>query len=224
MTASPASHVARVATIRDVGGDMMLVTLDVPDAVRDSYVRPGQYAAIALGNESGYFVLGGREQRLPWEFLLRRGGGLADLIFEANVGTEVRVSNALGGGFPVESARGEPVVIAVTAGAIAAARATVARRIEDGDASLTRLLVGARSVASLPMRDDLDAMRIAGAAVRIILSRDPLGTIRYVQHALAEEGVRDAWVFIAGADAMIADVRTTAHALGVPAARVVSNA
>jgi len=218
---SAASHVARVVEKRDADGGMMLVALAVPDAARDSYVRPGQYAEVALASESGYFALGNRERTSPWEILLRRGGGVADRIWDAREGTNVVVSSALGRGFPVESARGEDALVVVTAGAFAAARATIARRVADGDGARTRLLVGARTVESVPLRDEIDAMRVVCVEARIVLSKS--AEPRYVQHALAEMFTPRAWVFIAGADAMISDVRAAARALGALDDRVVAN-
>ncbi len=99
--------VARVAGRRDVGGGMTLFALDVPTVLRESYVRPGQYAHLTLTSEDGFFVLGSRERRSPWEIVLRRGGGVADLLLAAPIGLEVTASEALGAGFPMDDARGE---------------------------------------------------------------------------------------------------------------------
>jgi NAD(P)H-flavin reductase len=229
MSSAATSHLARVVGNRSAGGEMKLVALDVPDVVRASYTRPGQYVHVALRGETGYFALGnraGREGTAPWEILLRRGGGVADLLFDASDGLEVNVSIALGPGFPVDSARGESALVVVTAGAFAAARATIAHRIADGDASKTSLLVGARTIESVPLQDEIDAMSARGVDVRIVLSRTTAPHIaegaRYVHHVLSKEHAR-AWIFIAGADTMIADVRAAASALGAPTERVLSN-
>ncbi len=219
------SHVVRVAGRRDVGGEMALVAFDVPDELRGTYVRPGQYAHFSVSSDGGYFALGNREGRGPWEILVRRGGGVADVLHDAPVGLEVVATTALGSGFPVEVARGEDAVVIVTAAAMAAARSTVHRRIDDGDASATRLLVGARTRDSLPLRDEIETMRKAGVDVQIVLSRDESPReARYVQHALEREWAAHAWLFVAGADAMIADVRAAALALGARTDRIVSNA
>lgn len=224
-TAPRSSYVAHVAGRRDVGGGMTLFALDVPGVLRDSFVRPGQYAHLTLIGEGGYFVLGSRERRSPWEIVLRRGGGFADLLLAAPVGLDVAASKALGDGFPVDAARGHDAIVLVTAGAIAAARTVVGRRIEDGDAGRTRLVMGARSLDTVPFEDELGAIRAAGVMVRIVLSRGdaPTHARGYVQHVLEREWTPGAWVFVAGADAMVRDVRATAYALGAPPGRVVSN-
>lgn len=216
--------VARLVGRRDVGGEVTLFSFDVSDAHRASYVRPGQYANFTVGGESGYFVLGSREERTPWEILLRRGGGVADALHDARIGLDVDATTALGAGYPVDDARGEDVAVVVTAGAMAAARATVGRRIEDGDAARTRLLIGARTRGTLPLQDEIEAMREAGVTTDLVFSReDASRDIRYVEHVLERGFQSGGWVFVAGSDAMIADVRAAALALGANASRVVSN-
>jgi NAD(P)H-flavin reductase len=221
--------VARVAGRRDVGGGMTLFALDVPSALRESYVRPGQYAHLTLTSEAGYFVLGSREKRSPWEIVLRPSGGVADLLIAAPIGLEVTASEALGAGFPMDDARGDDVIVLVTAGAIAAARAVALRRIEDGDGRKTRLVIGARTRDSVPLEDELEVMRTAGVTVHIVLSRE-LGSERhdrgYVQHVLAREWratPSGSWVFVAGAEAMVDDVKRSARTLGASPERIVSN-
>jgi NAD(P)H-flavin reductase len=226
-TAPRASYVAHVAGRRDVGGGMTLFALDVPSALRESYVRPGQYAHLTRVGEAGYFVLGSREKRSPWEIVLRRGGAVADVLLASPVGLDIAASKAIGSGFPVDDARGHHVVMLVTAGAIAAARAVVGRRIEDGDGPKTRLVIGARALHTIPFEDELEAIRAAGVAVRIVLSGegppDPRLDHGYVQHLLDRVWTPDAWVFVAGSDAMVRDVKSTAHNLGALPERVVSN-
>jgi len=221
------SYVVHLAARRDVGGSMTLFAFDVPGVLRESYVRPGQYAYFTLIGEAGYFVLGGRELRSPWEILLRRGGAAADLLMKAPVGTNVAATKALGAGFPVGNARGEEAIVVVTAGAMAAARAVIGRRVEDGDAARTRLVIGARTLDTVPLEDELDTMRSAGVRVRIVLSAKdaPLEYDRgYVQHVLERDWTEHPWVFVAGAPEMVSGVRDAARALGAAAERVVSNA
>ncbi|HEY1956311.1 MAG TPA: hypothetical protein VGH28_11880 [Polyangiaceae bacterium] len=226
-SAQRASYVIQLVGRRDVGGEMTLFAFEVPGVLRESYARPGQYSYFTLIGEAGYFVLGSREKKSPWEILLRRGGAAADLLIRAPVGTNVAAAPAIGAGFPVDGARGEDALVVVTAGAMAAARAVVARRIEDGDAARTRLVIGARTIGSIPLEDEIDAMRTAGVRVRIVLSGTdaPADYDRgYVQHVLEREWTARPWVFMAGAPEMVSGVRAAALALGGDAAHIVSNA
>ena len=224
---SRATYVAHVMARRDVGGGMTLFAIEVPGALRESHVRPGQYAYFTLIGEAGYFVLGNREQHSPWEIFLRRGGAAADLLIAAPVGVEVGATKALGTGYPVEDAREEDALVVITAGAIAAARSVVARRIADGDGPKTRVVIGARTLDAIPIEDELDVMRSAGVRVRVVLSGAdaPEHYDRgYVQHVLEREWTERPWVFVAGSNDMVAGVRAAAAALGSPPERVVSNA
>jgi NAD(P)H-flavin reductase len=205
---------------------MTLFALEVPGALRQSHVRPGQYAYLTLIGEAGYFVLGNRELKSPWEIVLRRGGAVADLLLAAPIGLEVAASKALGAGYPVEAAHRHDVIVLVTAGAIAAARAVVGRRVSDGDAAKTTLLLGARTLDHVPFEDEIATMRAAGVKVRIALSAAPEDSPHargYVQHVLEHEWTHDPWLFVAGSQAMVKDVKSTAHRLGARWERVVSN-
>lgn len=198
---------------------MTLFTLEVPALLREGYVRPGQYAYFELGSEQGFFVLAGREKLAPWEVLVR-GGGLADAMLEAPDGVVLGASPALGHGFPVEQARGANATVVVTAGSFAAARAAVLRRMDEGDAGRTQLVMGARAPEDVPLRDELDAMKAAGVDVHLVIS----SAQGYVQHWLPRiwRGI-DRWVFVAGARPMMEAVMDAAIALGASRERVVSN-
>ncbi len=199
---------------------MTLFSLEVPDVLRESYARPGQYAYFELGSEQGFFVLAGREARGPWEVLVRGGGGVADAMLAAPVGVTLWASPALGHGFPMARARGSVVTIVVTAGSFSAARAAVLWRIDEGDASRTRLVVGARVEQDVPLPEEIDAMRSAGVGVHVVLSSSQ----GYVQDWLPKIWHREtAWVFVAGAKAMMEAAMDAAVALGAPRDHVVSN-
>ena len=220
------TYVAHVTARRDVGGGTTLFAIEVPGALRESHVKPGQYAYFSLIGEAGYFVLGNREKRSPWEIFLRRGGAAADLLIAAPVGVEVGATKALGTGYPMEDARGQDALMVVTAGAIAAARAVVGRRIDDGDGPKTRLVIGARTLDTIPIEDELDAMRSSGVRVRIVLSGGDVPEHYdrgYVQHVLERDWTERPWVFVAGSNEMVAGVRAAAAALGSLPERVISN-
>jgi ferredoxin-NADP reductase len=209
----------RVLGRRDAGGGMTLFTLEVAERLRDSYAHPGQYAYFELGAEQGFFVLAGREKLAPWEVLVR-GGGLADAMLQAPDGVTLGASPALGHGFPVEQARGSAATIVVTAGSFAAARAAVFRRMDEGDATRTQLVVGARAAEDIPLRGEIDAMREVGVDVHVVIS----SAQGYVQHWLPRVWrAAGGWVFVAGARPMMEAVMDAAIALGAPSERVVSN-
>jgi CDP-4-dehydro-6-deoxyglucose reductase len=211
---------------------MTLVTIDVSREVAASYVSPGQYVEVRTSGETGYFVLAGALGARPWELVMRAGGGVSDVLLAAPVGVDVEVSLAIGEGFPMDEARGRPVVIALSGTGIAAGRPIVRRRVVDGDAAITQVYVGARTEAELALREDLAAWREAGVPVVVCLSQgdQPSGEERargYVQDVIRARtppgGWRKSHVFAVGVASMVDALRALAPDLGLPPERVLTN-
>jgi NAD(P)H-flavin reductase len=234
---------ARVTSVVDVGGEMSVVTLAVPDeAIAATYTRAGQYVRLGLGSESGYFVLAhpppnaagrGAPVAGSWQILIK-GGGVADRLLAVAPGSEVCVSPALGEGFPTERARSKPLMVVVGGTGFAAARALVPQRIDDGYARCTSLFVGMRRPQDVPVRDELGRWAEAGVQVTVCLSRpsseDPIATgpvsaaVGYVQDVVRAKGVRHRGpVFVVGPLGLIAAMRDVAHHLGGSPADVFTN-
>jgi NAD(P)H-flavin reductase len=133
-------------------------------------------------------------------------------------------------------------VLAVVGSAVAVARPIVRRRLRERAGQATRIYVGARSAADVPIADELGAWARGGATVTLCLSRPiadglvsaPPLPVRtgWVQRVLAED-VRaglfpGAVVFAAGPETMLDEVRALAapeaHAhLGAVELEVVTN-
>jgi len=227
-------HEARLASRASVGGGLTLVALDAPEAATAAYTSPGQYVEVRAGDagETGYFVLASEPGARPWELIMRSGGGASDVLLVARVGTRVEVSSAIGAGFPMERARRAPLVVAVGGTGIAAARPLVRRRIRDGDARATTLLVGARSRSELALAEDLRGWSDAGVRVLVCLWQpeddEPAdGFFRgYVQDALRTLDLRGAappLVFAVGPAAMVGALRAAAPLVGVAPEHVLTN-
>lgn len=252
------AHRARVASVEDVGGKMSLVTLALDDPIAASYEHAGQYTRLELEGESGYFVLacapaarsplsGGAARREPgprrWQILVR-GGGVADRLIAIPKGTELRVSPALGAGFPNQRAHGRPLLVVVGGTGFAAARALVPARIAGGDAARTTLFLGVRREEDVPLRGELEAWAEAGVGVTICLSRPngagapsredrrdarerPTRAIRahgYVQDVLRARAIKHTGpIFVVGPLGLIAAMRSMAHDLGASPSDVHTN-
>src|SRR5262245_42881125 len=125
---------AILAARRDAGAELLLVGLDVDAELAHAYTAPGQYVQINTERGNGYFVLAGDLGAPRWELLVRNAGGAADALTSLVLGSAVDVSAPLGKGFPLESARGRPLIVAVVGTAMAVARPVMRRRIAEGDA------------------------------------------------------------------------------------------
>jgi NAD(P)H-flavin reductase len=129
-------------------------------------------------------------------------------------------------------------LVGVVGSAVAVARPIVRRRQREGLGDATRVYLGVRSSADVPIERELEEWARAGARVTLCLSRSngaPSAlAVRpgWVQQVLAEDvragQLPDAVVFAAGPKAMLDEVRALAapevHAhLGAVALEVVTN-
>ncbi len=213
---------AVLSSRRDAGGGLTLVSLDVDASLAHAYVAPGQYVELRTQRGKGFFVLAGDVGLARWQLLVRNAGDAADALVNAGAGTSFEVSVPLGPGFPVDRARDRHLVVAVVGSALAVARPLLRMRRDDGKASATHVYVGARSVAEVPLVEEIEGWIRDGSEVVLCLSRGELDHDRerlpaarreagYVQDVVARhvEGGRipHALVFAAGPEAMLSAMR-----------------
>jgi sulfhydrogenase subunit gamma (sulfur reductase) len=228
-------HPARVVARGDAGGGLSVLTVEAARDVLATYTSPGQYIEVRVRGETGYFVLASDPGAHAWELILRAGGGASDVLLAMGAGGSIEVSTAIGAGFPMNEARGRPVIIALSGTGIAAARPLVHRRIADGDAARTQLLVGVRARAELPIEATIDRWAAEGLRVVVCLSQ-PLGHAApddarfrrgYVQDVLrGHPDLRPppgARIFAVGLSSMIDALRELAPALGIAPGHVYTN-
>ena len=224
---------ARLASRSDAGGGMTLVTLEPEPGIAPSYTSPGQYVEVRAQGETGYFALAGFPGELPWELVMRSGGGVSDVLLPAPLGRDVEVTAAIGDGFPMDAARGRLLVVALSGTGVSAGRPLVRHRIAEGDAACTQVWLGVRTYAELPLAADIEAWRAAGVPVVVCLSQPgeaPAGELfarGYVQDVMAARiapgSLADARVFAVGVASMVDAVRALAPRLGLPPEHVHTN-
>jgi NAD(P)H-flavin reductase len=212
------------------GGGLSRVRLAVDVATAATHSRHGQYLEVREGAEQGYFVIASSPGEESWDLLVRDGGTMGDRLRAAPLETAFEITPAQGKGFPVDSAKGRPLVLATTGSGIAAVLSAIGQRIEDGDAHRTFLLYGVRQRDQVALVAELKAMRAAGVDVAICLSREHAtepGFFRgYVQDVAKARGwnLQNGLVFAAGNEAMIEGMREAAPLLGLPEDAVKLNA
>jgi NAD(P)H-flavin reductase len=178
MQEPPAPEIAfevRLRSRRNAGAGMVVVGLDPPPDAAASYASPGQY--VWLG---AWFVLASSPARAPWEVVLRPAGEAAIALATAPIGTMIGSAGPFGDGFPMP--RGAPLVMAATGGAIAAARAVMVERLDRDEMKTTHLFLGVASPEEIPLQDEVERWRAAGADVVVCASSEG----RRVQDAAAE--------------------------------------
>jgi NAD(P)H-flavin reductase len=238
-------HPARLVARRDAGGGMTQMTVEVPVEIAATHTSPGQYVEVRAEGRTGFFVLAnapGTPDVRSWDLVMRAGGNASDVLLTMPPGAELELTAAIGAGFPMADARGRPLIVALSGTGIAAGRPIVERRIAEGDAVNTRVLMGIRTRSELPMRDALEAWMRAGVEVLVCLSKDE-GFIEgvphahgYVQNVLRSakaSGARsgaareDRWesarIFAVGMASMIQGLKAVAPELGISPENVHTN-
>jgi NAD(P)H-flavin reductase len=221
----------------DIGGGLFRVTLEPSPGASESYVRPGQYVVLRADGKTAYFVLAGDVGGATWDLVLRPSGTVALAVLAASVGEPLEVSAAQGTGFPVEEAEGRPLMVVVTGSGIAAARPVLRARIRAAESKTSELFLGVRTVADIPLEDELREWSQAGVGVTVCLSRETVPPGRpgfaagYVQDVARAHAGRLAagappgrrMIFAAGVKEMIAAIRALAADLGAVESDVRTN-
>ena len=206
-----------------VGGELLLISLDVDEERARHYTTPGQYIEVKAETANGYFVLASDVGQRPWQLLVKNAGGAADALATLPLGAPINVAGPKGAGFSVERMKARHVVVAVVGSALGVARPVVRRRIADGAATATHLFLGLRAPTELAIASEVADWAASGVRVILCLSRTELDhhpevlpaahrVVGYVQHALAAaletgEVPHGTLVIAAGSDAMLADMR-----------------
>lgn len=207
----------------DVGGELLLVSLEVSADVARGYTTPGQYIEVKTTSSKGYFVLASPLGSSPWQLLVKNAGGAADALTTLPLGTELEIKGPLGAGFSAPRMDSRHVAVAVVGSALGVARPVLADRIRVGAAARTHLFLGVRAPTDVPILAEVEAWAAEGVRVVLCLSRGELDhhpevasrasrVAGYVQRALARalesgEVPHGTIVIAAGPDAMLAETR-----------------
>lgn len=171
---------ARIMRTVDLVPDIRLFDLRFEDpALAQSFsYRPGQFVELSvLGVGEGPFSLPSTPTR-PGHFQLgiRRAGALTDYLFDhVREGDEVGIRGPLGNGFPVESFRGEDVLLVAGGLGMVPLRGLLSYLIDlRQQFGRVILLYGSRSPEQVLFRDELESLRRRGDA-EILLTVDATG-------------------------------------------------
>ena len=221
-------HAARLTERRD-GHPLVPIALEVDADVRTTHTTPGQYLSIVVAGENGYFVIASEIGALAWRLLVKGGGTVADALLAEPLGATFSITAALGAGFPCDEARGRPLVVAAAGTGIASVPPVATRRVAEGDAARTTVLLGLQRAADLPCAEDVAAWRAAGMAVLLCVSREEhhdTGSFRGYVQDVARAQVRPAdrtMIFAVGPAAMVDGTREIAAQLGAAPGDVRTN-
>lgn len=221
-------HPARLVATRSETPHMRHLRLEVPPAVLESYGIPGQFLEVRRPGEdaTAFFAIANQPGAGGIELLVKRAEGLADLLFDLQVGSELEVSEAMGPGFPLDQAHGRDVLLFATGSGFAPIRAMLQAIEDEREAYGTvHLFFGVRTDADVPFRPELDALAAQGIELHLTISRLPEPTPghgRYVQERFRRvlPPIANAVAYLCGIEGMVSGVTEALHDAGMAADRV----
>jgi NAD(P)H-flavin reductase len=158
---------------------------------------------------------------------MRSGGGVSDVLLAMAPVASVEVTPAIGAGFPMDDARGHPLIVALGGTGIAAGGPILNRRIAEHDAERTQVFVGIKTPSELPTRAGLETWMRAGVEVFVCLSlSQDDGSIEGIRcaHGYVQDVIRartgplrfsGGRIFAVGLASMVEALKALASTLGI---------
>jgi sulfhydrogenase subunit gamma (sulfur reductase) len=202
--------------------------LGVGAEVRASFTAPGQYLHLKVGHAHGPFAPASAPfSEGPLELLFKTGTPLTDGLEALAVGQTLQVTRAEGHGFPLEKAKGHPLLLVASGTGQAPMRSVVESIRADRRAyGPVTLLLGVRSYEHLAYTSEHPAWEADGIDVHVTLSQGPAswkGRTGWVQRHLPHGHLEDTVAFLVGQKAMVEEVRAALAGRGLPRGRVFLN-
>jgi NAD(P)H-flavin reductase len=225
-------HDAVVVSIQPAAEGLVSLRLDVSGTPLPAEFRtPGQYVKLAVeGVGESYFAIASAPEptRSVLEFLLKTGSPLPDALAKLAPGSQVRISQPQGTGFPLEKAQGRRLLLFATGSGISPIRSTVSALLKrPRDFKSVTLYFGVRTPDAFAFSDELSAWEQAGIRVIRTVSRPGSsgwqGLTGYVQSHVGEERLEDAVAFLCGQKEMVRSVTETLVARGLPKENIFLN-
>lgn len=194
--------------------------LRVEEEVGAAFHAPGQYHRVrARAGAESVLAMASAPGTLEFEYLVRGLGAGAEQLIALGVGAQVQVSLPEGPGFPLEAAKGRPLLLVGTGTGIAPLRSVVLTALKNrGAFGPLHLLYGAHDVEQLAYRDELAQWPGEDIEVRATLTRPPngwagaRGRVQAWLHTLPTRGVI---AFLCGQAEMTTQVTEMLVARGV---------
>jgi NAD(P)H-flavin reductase len=207
---------------------LLRLSVDVPHEVVSGFNTPGQYHHVRgdPASASRLVAVGSAPGESRFEYFIRLEEPVDELGATLG-GNELQVTHLEGPGFPINLARGRPLVMVATGTGFAPTRSVLeviaANRRNYGPVAV---LVGLHSELELPRPDELDRWKRSDLTVTHVISQPTPGwkglTGRVQQHLSALK-LDDAIAFLCGQSAMIDDVTKALAIAGLPPERVSLN-
>ena len=220
-----------ILTVKDVREETAQTRLISLNSGQVWSFTPGQIAVLGMEGigESYFAIASAPEDQESMEFLVRKGGGVSEALFEVKLGDKVQAKGPVGKGYPIDQYRGRDFILACVGSAIAPMRSvlrSVCRR--RADFGKIALLYGVRSPGDFSFQRETEAWRQSDIEVVLTVSRPEgewpgkTGYVElYFQEALKE--MTQPVALICGMKAMMEQSREELIRLGVSENEILSN-
>jgi len=219
----------KVQWVRNETPQTRLISLD--GSTVWSFV-PGHVASLGIEGlgESYFAIASAPDDRGGMEFLVKKGGDVANYLFDIKQGSTVLVKGPLGKGFPIEQYKGRDFLIACVGTAIAPMRSII-RSISyrRNDFGKITVIYGSRFPEDFSFAGEIKDWEKMNVQVIMTVSRpegkDWKGKTGHVQSYFADalEKLSQPIVPICGMKAMMEESKRELTRLGVPANEILTN-
>lgn len=226
-----------VASIEDAADGLKGIKVAPPDGVAEGYTIPGQYVQIRQpgAEKAGFFAIASAPGASgDFEFLIKEqpasdwspGTGW---LTDSSVGTELEMSQVMGGGFKItgDALEGvDDVLLFCVGSGISPIRSVIESEVLKS--KKVSLYYGAQTPAKMAYQDMFDKWEKLGVSVTPVISQ-PEGTewkgaTGYVQDVAKEKGVpSECAMLICGVKGMAEGVKALASEVGIADERVIAN-
>lgn len=218
---------ASVLARREVAGTVHL-ELEIPDPVKVSFERPGQYLLVQVGALHGPFApASAPAEPGPLELLFKPGTPLTDALHALRGGAKLKVSLASGIGFPLAEAKGKTLLLVASGTGQAPMRSVIESvRRHRAEYGAVTLLLGVRDSEHLAFADEHHGWEQDGIEVHVTLSRGEAawqGRKGRVQLHLPAGELSKTVAFLVGQREMVAEVATELQRRGLPRKQIFLN-
>lgn len=224
--AAPAYQPFRVTRAWDESSTLRALAL-APQA--EGHTAPGQYVKVLPGGGAeGTFALANAPGSAV-ELLVKRGAPAGDALAALSEGDELRVTSAIGPGYPVAAHHGRDLVLFAAGSGIAPIRAVVRHVLGSrGDWGRVRVYYGQRHAGEFAYRAEEGRWRDGAVElVRVVSSQgdDWAGERGHVQQAFARDpgDLAKSVFYLCGMKGMVNGVVETLAGLGVDRGRTYLN-
>jgi NAD(P)H-flavin reductase len=192
---------------------------------------PGQVAVLGLeGEGESYFAIASApEDKGGMEFLVKKGGGLSEKLFEVKQGDKIQAKGPVGKGFPIDQYKGRDLLLACVGSAISPMRSVLrsicARRADFGKVAI---IFGARYPQDFSFVSETDNWKKCDVNVVLTASRPEAawnGKTGYVDSHYEEtlKGMSNPVALICGMKAMMEQSREKLIGLGIGESEILTN-